>query len=740
MLKTKPEYDVVNNVPMSRWDGPENSKLYLINTADEWKAFYELLMQQKLVACDTETNGFYYFKKDRIVGLSFGWERTHFYIPVRHEDSETGGQQPEQLTMDFIRDDLIAFFKQEDVFTVWHNWKFDAHFYRADGIEILTPFHDTRILWHFFDENAPGALKKIASGWKDMLGRKHEGVVSSDANLSEGKLDRWRSEEARVRRTVFNAAVHEAVADLETDPRFQSFSRKEKKDWVKDNVPAVIDHPYNGKGKEDVHYGFVPVDLMTEYAALDTYLTWCVYVHVVSAMTMGKKLQQLYINEIKLSKAILDAEEAGVKIDRRYLKQLDQEYLTAAEDLKAELGEQLGKDVLLSSPQQLSKAFIKAGVPLVRKTDGSASCASCQAGTCDLHFQTDARVLQKLEHEHEAVAKVLQLRTVEKLRGTYVAGILDKITDQDILHCSFNQNVKTGRMSSTNPNLQNIPGRDTSIRRAFVCPDPEYVYLFCDYSQVEVRLTAHYSQDPLLLDAYAKNQDVHTRTMCEMFGHDYTEVSIALQREDKTHPQYKEWKAYRNIAKRINFGIIYGVGAPGLSEQIPRPAQYAGLSHKQWVQVCQQYIDQYLDKYLGVKRFINEGGRTVSRYSQVENSFGRVRHLPHAKATKILGDRSKYWLEARARRQGVNFLIQGTAADLFKTAVVRVHDLLKPTESRIVNFVHDEIQIYLHQGDMRLLKEIKNVMEDFPEFTVPIITDMEFSLTNWAEKESIHAA
>jgi len=732
VLSEVKEYDVVNQVPMTRFDGVEHCKLYLVNTKSEWSAFFELLMKQKLVACDTETSGFHYFKDDRICGLSFGWGKTHFYIPVRHLESITGGPPPPQLSMDDIREDLIAFFSQEDVCTIWHNWKFDAHFYRADGIEILTKIHDTRTLWHFYDENAPGKLKVIASGWTDDLGRRHRGIVHKAANLSEKQIDKWRSEEARARRKAFSALVMQKADELQRDPKYQGFNRRDLKKSIA--VPMLKNHIYYDAHKDDVHYGYIPVPLMCRYAGLDTFLTWSIYEYVMSNMNFTRRLQKLYNNEIKLARVLMEAEEKGVLIDKDYLEDLGQQYDADVEKLEKELCNQLG-NINIGSNSQLAEALLATGVPLTAKTDSARDCVACAQGTCVEHFSVDAKALKKFEHNYPAVKLILEHRTLTKLRNTYVTGILNKLTDDNILHCSFNQNVKTGRMSSNDPNLQNIPGRDTSIRRAFVCPGDDWVFVFLDYSQVEVRLTAHYSQDPLLLDAYARGQDVHTRTFCEMFGHEYSEVVAVLANE--THPKYKEYSALRTIAKRINFGIIYGVGAPGLSEQIPRPKQHEHLSNREWVKVCQDFIDQYLDKYLGVRRFVNEGKRTVRRYQQMENSFGRIRHLPHAKACRILQDKSKFWLEARAGRQGVNFLIQGDAADVFKTATVRVAELLRGKKSHIVNFVHDEIQIYMHKSEIPLLKEIKRQMEDFPQFTVPLLVDIQFSTTNWASKENI---
>lgn len=716
------EYDVINQVPLTKYDGLKGSKLYLVHTMNEWEKFFELLMKQKLVACDTETSGFHYFKDDRIVGMSFGWADTHFYVPVRHEDSCLDGKQPQQLSMDDIRDDLRVFFSQKDVYTIWHNWKFDAHFYRVDGIEILTPHHDTLILWQFFNENAPAALKKIASGWKDIeLGTEHEGLVGPEADAWEAELSKWRGKEATERRKTYRKLLSARADELALEIEHQDKNKNELKKWISQNEFEYEHHPYKNAHKHEVHYGFVPIETMVKYAATDTYLTWVVYKHVTENLQMGEKLLALYNNELQLSRALMEAECHGVKIDRPYLENLKVELRDEIAQVTKDILDELGP-INLNSPKQLGDALILAGVSLEKTTKGG-------------NYSTEAKVLNKLKHKYPVIQKILDRRKLTKLLDTYVIGILEKLTDEDILHCSFNQNVSTGRMSSSNPNLQNIPGGDDRIRRAFISLNDDYYYVFADYSQVEVRLTAHYSSDPVLLDAYEKQQDIHTRTMCEMFGFKYEDALRILDDED--HPLYKELKMLRTIAKRINFGIIYGVGAPGLSEQIPRPDQYADLDEKAWIKVCQDYIDNYLRKYLGVKRFINAAGRKIRKDAVVYNWFGRPRRLPHAKADKILGKKF-YWLVGRAERQGTNFLIQGTAADVFKIAVVRVFNLFKAEakKSKIINFVHDEIQAYIHKDELHLLNKMRKVMEDF-DFIVPIVVDFAWSKTCWADYKDL---
>lgn len=720
--------------------------LHLVENMDQFHVFFEMLMQQNLVACDTETEGLRWFKGEMICGLAFGWGYTHFYIPVRHKASCLDPSIPTQLSMDDIRSFLQVFFARKDCFTLWHNWKFDSHMYRRDGIEILTPYHDTRIELQLWDENAPGKLKQVSSGWKDLLlGTWYKGLVHADANKWEKEIGDWRDKEAKARRKAFSALVMAEATRLSKELAYQGWKRNDLKKHIKTTLLA--DHIWASSSKEDVNYSFIPVHTMAKYAGLDTYLTWNLHHHCMAHIPWNRQLKDLYVNEIRLSRVLMEAEEKGVRIDRPYLVDLGKDYATRIATLEKQIWASLdpigctcavestdpcqcGAFNIGSNPQLTAK-LLAAGVKLTKR--GKPPKADPEG---EGQLVVDSKVLKKLKKTHPSIPIILEYRKYSKLKSTYIDGILDKLTDGDILHCSFNQNVKTGRMSSTDPNLQNIPARDTAIRKAFINLSDEYVFVLADYSQVEVRLTADYSQDPLLLDAYAKGQDVHTRTMCEMFGFDINEVEKALK--DDKHPQYKEFSDLRTIAKRINFGIIYGVGAPGLSEQIDRPDDYKDASDEDWVQRCQEFIDNYLDKYKGVKRFISRASREIKKTCQVANWFGRLRRLPHAKAVEILGDKKYFWMEARACRQGVNFLVQGTAADVFKFAAVRLYKRLQGTKSYIINFVHDEIQMYIHKSELHLLKGLKREMEGF-NFSVPLISDFSYTTTNWAAKKSIKA-
>lgn len=733
MLSNLP-YREVNGANMTYWEGVAGAKLHLVHTLEEWRAMYGLMSKQLLVACDTETTGFEWYADKRICGLSFGWKDMHFYVPLRHKTSLLGGEPPPQLDIADIRADLISFFSNPERTTIWHNAKFDMHFYAREGISIKCKIQDTRILWHFFNENAPGALKTIASGWRDEMRREHKGLVDGLADAKEKELDTWRTKESKARREAFRKLVMSYADMLAHEIAHQGKKRNDLKKWIAAEGP-LKDHPYAHSGKEEIDYSYIPVGLMTEYAALDTFLTYRLYEYTVTNIKWNAALSALYKNEMSLVRVLFNAEEHGVRVDRTALVDAGHKFEFGWQDEKGwnpgiqelykRITSQLG-DINLQSTKQLADSLLDSGVKLTKTTDASTEEEPV--------FKLDKKVLEKLKGKHDVIKDILKLREYSKLKGTYVEGILGKLNNDNILHCQFNQNVKTGRMSSQDPNLQNIPARDKTVRKSFISWDDDYVYVLADYSQIEVRLTAHYSQDPLLLDAYAKNQDIHTRTFCEMFGLNIDLVISILK--DPMHPLYEEYSLLRTVAKRINFGIIYGVGAPGLSEQVDRPQQYLTLSEEAWVDQCQVFIDQYLDKYVGVRRFVNQGNRLVARDAQVTNYFGRVRHLPTARAVKIMDDRGMYWMEKRAQRQGVNFLIQGTAADLFKIAVVRVAKILEGKKSKLVNFVHDEIQLYMHKSELDLLPAIKRAMEDW-KFAVPIIAEFSVADPSWGKKKGL---
>ncbi|MCF8029184.1 MAG: DNA polymerase I, partial [Desulfobacteraceae bacterium] len=284
-------------------------------------------------------------------------------------------------------------------------------------------------------------------------------------------------------------------------------------------------------------------------------------------------------------------------------------------------------------------------------------------------------------------------RGLSKLKSTYVDALFDLINpDTDRIHTSFNQTVTaTGRLSSSNPNLQNIPIRTEAgkdVRRAFI-PKQGWHFVAADYSQIELRLLAHYSQDEILIEAFANNEDIHARTAAEVFMTDAAGVSDELRQQAKT----------------INFGIIYGMGPYSLSKEL-------GITQK----MARTYIDHYFDRYRGVKGFIDQTIEQARRDGRVSTEFGRIRYIPDINSKNAN-------MRGIAERAAVNTPIQGTAADLLKMAMIRVDTALceKGFKSAMLLTVHDELVFEVPEDEVGALQElVRGIMEGIADLAVPL--------------------
>ncbi len=699
---------------MSCWPGVRGGKYHLVDTLPKWKELHAQMIEQVFVACDLECNSLSYLT-GKIVGFSFSWgAENSFYVPIRHTQlvqdpsvapEDWNPKKPKwvdapsdekQLKLEQIWDDLQQFYSDPDITTIWHNGKFDIHFLRMEGFTLMGIMHDTRLMHSLLDENSSAALKDIANI-----------LIDRNANQWEKMVDDWRAKYARAHK-----------------------------------MP-----------KKDVHYGLIPLEIMTPYASSDAHYTLLVYKDHLPQIANNESLRNLYVQvEAKLLWTLLDMEHDGVVINRDYLGEAGPEMQTEMERLGALVKEKLGSETVnINSNIQVIPILQKLGVRLWKKT---------KTGRPSL----DAEVLESLGAKYDVCRDLMNYRKLDKKLGTYVNSILEKTTADQKLHCEYNQNVTTGRMSAKKPNTMNIPRGDVAIRRAFVAPerfecmhcsfvddyahsptacpscgssqftvDNGYFLCFIDLSQIEVRLTAHFSEDPILLDVYCNTgEDVHLRTCCEMFSLNYSECEKILA--DKKHKGRDGIKKKRQIAKMINFLIIYGGGAKNLAAKISTPEEpYTEAD-------CKVFIKRYFEKYKGVQKWINRTKLLCREQLGLQNHFGRWRRLPELKdANRRIMIKSEKWKIERAQRQGVNFMIQGTAADLFKIALVRVHDMLKGKKTRMVMPIHDEIVFYYHRSEMAMLPDIKHEMEDF-HFRVPIIAEVAYSQTNWADKKELSIA
>ena len=396
--------------------------------------------------------------------------------------------------------------------------------------------------------------------------------------------------------------------------------------------------------------------------------------------------------ELPLVEVLSIVESNGIKVDREYLQVMSVEMGAKIDLLLAHIHECAGETFNVNSPKQLGVIlFEKLNLPIIKKTKTG--------------YSTDAEVLEKLAGQHAIVDMILEYRMLAKLKSTYLDGMIDLISpNTGRIHTTFNQMVTaTGRLSSSEPNLQNIPIRTEvgkKIRELFV-PGEGYDYLMsADYSQIELRVLADMSDDDNLIEAFAQKQDVHTRTAAEVFEVPMSEVTSEL----------------RSRAKAVNFGIVYGISDYGLSRD-------TGVSRKE----ASQYIENYFTKYHGVKTFMDKMVSAAHQQGYVTTLLGRRRYLPDINS-KNFNQRSF------AERTAMNTPIQGTAADIIKKAMVDVHNVLQreKLQSRILLQVHDELVLEVPASEVeQVAKIVKEAMEQSVSLKVPLEVDVNVG-KNWA--------
>lgn len=396
--------------------------------------------------------------------------------------------------------------------------------------------------------------------------------------------------------------------------------------------------------------------------------------------------------EMPLAIVLAKMERNGVKIDVDLLsdfsKEIENQLLRKMEQIYGLAGEVFN----INSSQQLGRIlFDKLKLPVIKKTKTG--------------YSTDVEVLEKLSLHHDLPLEILGYRNLTKLKSTYIDALPKLIHPKTgRVHTSYNQTVTaTGRLSSSDPNLQNIPIRTEEgnrIRQAFI-PEKGSVMVSADYSQIELRLLAHLSQDKLLLEAFQRDEDIHRRTASEIFGAPIEEVTPAMRRE----------------AKVINFGIIYGMSAYGLSQQL-----------KIEPRVAQAYIDEYFKKYSGVQTYIQTGLEEARKRGYVTTLFNRRRYLPEINASTVA-------IRQASERMAINTPLQGSAADIIKVAMIRIQNRLEEfhLSTKMIMQVHDELVFEVPEEEAeRVLPMIQTEMENVIELSVPLRVSIH-SGKNWAE-------
>ena len=405
------------------------------------------------------------------------------------------------------------------------------------------------------------------------------------------------------------------------------------------------------------------------------------------------KTLELFNNiEMPLVPILANMQYNGMLVDKQELSNFGDILKQQINEITKSIYTLAGEEFNINSHQQLGKIlFEKLKLPVYKKTKNG--------------YTTDVEVLEKLKGKHPIIEKILEYRTLTKLNSTYVEGLIPYINEHTHrIHSSFHQTITaTGRISSTEPNLQNIPTRaelGKQIRKAFK-PAEGYVYIDADYSQIELRVLAHISKDENMIYAFKHGEDIHKQVASRILNIPIEEVT----------------KEQRSSAKAVNFGIVYGISDYGLANQI-------GVSNKQ----AKEYINQYLEKYSGIKHFMDSVVESAKEKGYVETLFGRRRYIPEIKS-------NNYMVRQFGSRVAMNTPIQGTAADIMKIAMINVYNKLKEEniDAKIVLQIHDELLLEVSNKDKEEAKQIlKNCMEEAAKLEIPLEVELSEGIS-WYE-------
>ena len=394
--------------------------------------------------------------------------------------------------------------------------------------------------------------------------------------------------------------------------------------------------------------------------------------------------------ELPLATVLADMEFTGVKVDKDVLKEMGEDIKIKLELLTKDIYNSAGCEFNISSPNQLSEVlFEKLNLPHKKKTTSG--------------YSTAIDVLNKLKDKHPIIGQIIEYRKLSKIYGTYAQGLINTVAEDGKIHTIYTQNLtRTGRLSSVDPNLQNIPVRDDfgkQIRKAFV---PTYDYILgADYSQIELRILAHMADVQALKEAFHNKLDIHAKTASDIF-----KVPIELVTSEM-----------RRVAKAVNFGIIYGISSFGLGENIGMRATEA-----------QKFIDTYLETYPGIKEYMDKSIAQAKEKDYVTTMFNRKRNIPELKNTV-------YTIRQSGERIALNTPIQGTAADIIKLAMVKVYKAFKENnlKSKMIIQVHDELIFDTEKSELEKVKQIvTEIMDNVCELSVPLTIDIHYG-KNWAE-------
>lgn len=472
------------------------------------------------------------------------------------------------------------------------------------------------------------------------------------------------------------------VAEYLIDPSRSKYEiDKSAKIYLNRNLHSLED--LIGKGKKTLSLQDVDKEDLGSYISMYLSLTEDLRDELISIIEERNMTALYYEIELPLVEVLASMEKEGIYVNKDYLIELGKEFQSEIDELEKEIYSYAGYEFNINSTKQLGEVlFDKLNLPVIKKTKTG--------------YSTNVDVLNKLRGSHEIIEAILRYRTLKKLTTTYIDGFIDLISDEGKIHSLFNQIIAaTGRISSQDPNLQNIPIKTEEgrkIRKAFIPPEG-YTFVGGDYSQVELRVLAHLSGDKVMIEAFIEDADIHTKTASEVFHVDFEDVT-PLQRSN---------------AKAVNFGIVYGISDYGLSQDLE-------ISRKE----AKEYIDNYLDTYKEIKAYMNDIVKIGKEQGYVETIMHRRRYIPEleSKNRNIRGF---------GERVALNTPIQGSAADIIKIAMVEIYKGLKEEniQGKLILQVHDELILQVKDEEVEKVKKILgDVMSHAVELDLPLKVDI----------------
>ena len=605
----------------------DNSKLNLnksksyyqrIESSDELQYFTKKLLQQKIVAFDTETEGLNSLETE-IVGISFSWKSGKgFYLPIKKDKT---------IQLEYFNI-LKPFFNNKEIIKVGHNIKFDIKVLFKYDVVVSEPIFDTMVAHYLINPDMRHNLD----------------------TLSESYLN---------------------------------------------YSPISIESLIGKKGKNQKSMRDIPINEVTNYASEDADLSLQLKNIFDKELESNGVKDVFHEIEIPIINVLSDMEKEGINIDSAYLSKLEQEFEKDLNKLKKDIFNQSGEEFNLNSPKQLGDILFDK-LKLVSKPKKTKTG----------QYSTSEEVLSSLADDHEIIRSILEWRSLDKLQNTYVKSLPNEVSNRtNKIHTKFNQTVTTtGRLSSNSPNLQNIPIRTQNgqkIRKAFIPRNDDFELMAADYSQIELRVIASISKDQNMIDAFINNQDIHTITASKIYN---------IKPDKVTREQ-------RGNAKTVNFGIIYGVSAFGLSQQTNLTRSESKLM-----------IESYFENYPGLKSYMSNQIDFARTNGYVETIMGRRRYLQNINSQNNM-------IRSGAERNAINAPIQGSAADIIKIAMIRIHNEFKKQslKSKMLLQVHDELVFDVFCKEKELVQGIvKNTMESAVKLDVPLKVDLDFG-KNWLE-------